>query len=235
MRRGLVLALAVAVLGTASRRAQTLGTPIYKAPIALQAQRAGRIHLRSRRGCERCHPGRVSSCAAQDSTSASPWDTANGSGGNANLFGVGIDGRLPIARHNQDFPLDAALTAGFGALFGDGQTGFLVPLGATLGRQVLLENSSVSFTPYVAPVIAPTFGDLLDDVQFGLGLGVDIALTKTFDIRVSGSLGDYRRRRGGRGVAPLAVSRQPLAVGRSPHQNDPPGAALGGSVHVADG
>ena len=103
---------------------------------------------------------------------------------------LGIDGRLPIARHNQDFPLDAALTAGFGALFGDGQTGFLVPLGVTLGRQVLLENSSVSFTPYVAPVIAPTFGDLLDDVQFGLGLGVDIALTKTFDIRVSGSLGD---------------------------------------------
>jgi hypothetical protein len=42
----------------------------------------------------------------------------------------------------------------------------------------------------VHPIVAPTFGDLLDDVQFGLGLGVDIALTRTFDIRVSGSLGD---------------------------------------------
>ena len=48
----------------------------------------------------------------------------------------------------------------------------------------------MSFTPYVNPVVAPTFGDLLGDVQFGLGLGVDLAITKTFDLRVSGSLGD---------------------------------------------
>ena len=190
MHRGLVLALAVAVLGTASLEAQTIGTPIYKSPY--------RSFKRSELGGYISDPGEGVSVAIQgEYRLARPkFDFgltvgyANGAGANANLFGVGIDGRLPVARHNQDFPLDAALTAGFGALFGDGETGFLVPLGATLGRQVLLENSTVSFTPYVAPVIAPTFGDLLDDVQFGLGLGVDIALTKTFDIRVSGSLGD---------------------------------------------
>lgn len=190
MHRGLVLALAVAVLGTASLEAQTIGTPIYKSPY--------RSFKRSELGGYISDPGEGVSVAIQgEYRLARPkFDFgltvgyANGAGSSANLFGLGVDGRLPIARHNQDFPLDAALTAGFGALFGDGETGFLVPLGATLGRQVLLENSSVSFTPYVAPVIAPTFGDLLDDVQFGLGLGVDIALTKTFDIRVSGSLGD---------------------------------------------
>lgn len=190
MHRGLVLAVAVAVLGSASLEAQTIGTPIYKSPY--------RPFKRSELGGYISDPGQGVSVAIQgEYRIARPkFDFgltvgfANGSGSSANLFGVGVDGRLPVARHNKDFPLDAALTAGFGALFGDGETGFLVPLGATLGRQVLMENSNVSFTPYVAPVIAPTFGDLLDDVQFGLGLGVDIALTKTFDIRVSGSLGD---------------------------------------------
>jgi hypothetical protein len=40
-------------------------------------------------------------------------------------------------------------------------------------------------------VITPNFGDGPDDVLFGLGLGVDIALSRTFDARVSGALGDY--------------------------------------------
>lgn len=190
MHRRLVLAVLVALLGYASLEAQTIGTPVYKSPY--------RSFRRSELGGYLSDPGQGVSVAIQgEYRLARPrFDFgltvgfADGAGSNASLFGVGLDGRLPVARHTKDFPLDAALTAGFGALFGDGQTGFLVPLGATLGRQVLLENSSVSFTPYVAPVIAPTFGDLLSDVQFGLGLGVDIALTKTFDARVSGSLGD---------------------------------------------
>lgn len=190
MRRGLMLAFVLALLGTVALEAQTILTPVFKSPY--------RAFRRSELGGYISDPGQGVSVALQgEYRLARPsfdfgltFGYLDGQGSSASIFAVGIDGRIPVARHNRDFPLDASVTGGFGALFGDGQTGFAVPFGATLGRQVLLENSSVSFTPYVHPVIAPTFGDLLSDVQFGLGLGVDIALTQTFDIRVSGSLGD---------------------------------------------
>jgi hypothetical protein len=190
MRRGLLLVAALAVLGTGALEAQTIATPIYKSPY--------RAFKRSELAGYISDPGEGVSIAIQgEYRLARPtFDFGltvgflDGEGGNASLFGIGLDGRVPVSRHTREFPLDVSLTGGFGALFGDGQSGFLVPFGASLGRQVLLENSNISFTPYVHPIIAPTFGELLDDVQFGLGLGVDIALTRTFDIRVSGSLGD---------------------------------------------
>ncbi len=190
MRPGLLLAVLLGVCGTVALEAQTLTTPVFKSPYApfRRSELAGYIS----------DPGAGISVAVQGEYRLArrgfdfglTFGFLDGAGSSFSVFGVGLDGRLPVARHTKDFPLDASMTAGFGALFGDGRAGFIVPFGATLGRQVLLENSSVSFTPYVHPVIAPTFGDLLQDVQFGLGLGVDIALTKTFDIRVSGSLGD---------------------------------------------
>lgn len=190
MGRGLLLAVLLGILGSAALEAQTLSTPIFKSPY--------RAFRRSELAGYISDPGTGISVAVQgEYRLARPkfdfgltFGYLDGTGSSASIFGVGVDGRLPVARHNRDFPLDASVTAGFGALFGDGQTGFLVPFGATLGRQVLLENSSVSFTPYVHPVIAPTFGELIQDTQFGLGLGVDISLTRTFDIRVSGALGD---------------------------------------------
>jgi hypothetical protein len=184
----LTLALAIVVAGQVS--AQTIGTPIYHSPY--------RSFRTSELGGYISDPGAGISVAIQgEYRIARPkFDVgltvgfADGAGNSRNLFGFGIDGRLPIAKHTQSFPLDASFTGAFGALFGGGEVGFIVPLGVSLGRQVLLEGSNMSFTPYVNPVVAPTFGDLLGDVQFGLGLGVDLAITKTFDLRVSGSLGD---------------------------------------------
>jgi hypothetical protein len=106
-------------------------------------------------------------------------------------FGIGIDGRLPVLKHSEDIPLDGSFTAGFGALFSDGNNGFSIPFGFSIGRQIELENSNVSFTPYAHPIIAPWFGDFDDEVLFALGLGVDVALSKAFEIRVSGAIGDY--------------------------------------------
>ena len=184
----LTVALAIIVAGRAS--AQTIGTPIYHSPY--------RSFRTSELGGYISDPGAGISVAIQgEYRIARPkFDAgltvgyADGAGNSRNLFGFGVDGRVPIAKHTQSFPLDASFTGAFGALFGGGKVGFIVPLGVSLGRQILLEGSSMSFTPYVNPVVAPTFGDLLGDVQFGLGLGVDLAITKTFDLRVSGSLGD---------------------------------------------
>jgi hypothetical protein len=105
-------------------------------------------------------------------------------------FLAGADFRTRIIDHTADFPLDGALTAGFGLNFGDGETHALVPLGVSLGRRVELEGSDVQFVPYFHPVLVPTFGDR-SDVLFALGLGVDVAFNKRFEIRVSGALGDY--------------------------------------------
>jgi hypothetical protein len=190
MHRGPLLATLLVVLGASTMEAQVLTTPIYKSPY--------RSFKRSELAGYISDPGEGVSVAIQGEyrVARPKFDIGftvgylDGSAGNNNLFGLGIDGRLPVATHTRDFPLDASLTGGFGALFGGGKSGFLIPLGASLGRQVLLENSNISFTPYVNPVIIPTFGDLFSDVQFGLGLGVDIALSKTLDVRVSGSLGD---------------------------------------------
>jgi hypothetical protein len=65
-----------------------------------------------------------------------------------------------------------------------------VPVGISLGREIQVEGSRTSFTPYVHPVLTPTFGDGPDDVEFGLGLGVNIRFTPRFEVRVAGGIGD---------------------------------------------
>ncbi len=189
MRRSLVLAVVLAAFA-APLAAQTIGTPVFKAPT--------RTWKTTELGGYISDPGEAFSIAVQGEyrVGRPKFDFgltvgyADTKGNGDGLFGLGVDVRAPVARATKDFPLDASVTAGFGALFSDGNNGFLIPIGVTLGRQVMLEESNISFTPYVSPVIAPTFGDLSDDVQFGLGLGVDVALSPRLDVRISGSLGD---------------------------------------------
>jgi len=193
MRRELLVFLVGAGLASTAGTlpAQTLGTPIFMAPTrAFQKQELGGYIS---------DPGEGVSIAIEGEYrrfhKTFDWGFQGGymdtDGGGDNIGALGIDARAVLAKHSEDFPLDAAVTGGFGVLFSGGNTGFLIPLGVSLGRQILLEESKISFTPYVHPVIAPAFGDLFDDAQFGLGLGVDITLTKTFDVRVSGAVGDY--------------------------------------------
>lgn len=112
---------------------------------------------------------------------------------------VGGNFRTRVLQSSQDFPLDGALTLGVGGLFGNGNTLFTVPVGLTVGRRVELEGSNTSFVPYLMPTMVPTFGNGDSRVAFDLGLGVDVRLTRTLDVRVSGALGDADRR--GIGVA----------------------------------
>ncbi len=189
MRRSIVLAALLAAFAVPAV-AQTIGTPVFKAP--------SRTWKSTELGGYISDPGEAFSVAIQgEYRMARPkYDFgfvvgyADTKGNGDGLFGIGVDLRAPVARATRDFPLDAALTVGFGALFSNGNSGFLVPVGVTLGRQVILEDSKITFTPYVNPVIAPAFGDLFDDVQFGLGLGVDIGLSPRLDGRIGASLGD---------------------------------------------
>lgn len=107
---------------------------------------------------------------------------------------AGIDLRTRVVDHSTDFPLDGALTAGLGLEFGDGRTLARVPVGVSFGRRIQLEDSDVQFVPYFHPVLAPVFGDKpanASDLDFALGLGVDVTIGRRFEIRVSAALGDY--------------------------------------------
>ena len=63
-------------------------------------------------------------------------------------------------------------------------------MGISVGRRFDLENSNTTFVPYVHPVIVPRFGGGDSDVDFALGLGVDIRFSEEWAIRASGGIGD---------------------------------------------
>jgi hypothetical protein len=60
----------------------------------------------------------------------------------------------------------------------------------SLGRRFDMEGSSTTFVPYAHPVIVPSFGGDDEDVDFALGLGVDIRFSESLVVRASGGLGD---------------------------------------------
>lgn len=188
MRRSIVLA-AVLTAFAVPVAAQTIGLPVFKAPT--------RTWKATELGGYIADPGEGVSVAVQGEyrIGRPKFDFglvlgyADVEGNGDGVFGIGIDARTPIARATKDFPLDASLTGGFGAMFSDGNNQFMIPVAVTLGRQVILEDSKISFTPYLSPVIAPTFGDN-SDLLFGFGIGVDVSLSPRLDVRVAGSLGD---------------------------------------------
>jgi hypothetical protein len=103
---------------------------------------------------------------------------------------LGADFRARVITHSNSFPLDGALTLGFGSNFGDGGSAqFFLPVGLSVGRRVLLEGSNISFVPYAQPVLTPTFGDN-GDLLFTLGLGVDVQISKAVDLRLTAGVGD---------------------------------------------
>ena len=103
---------------------------------------------------------------------------------------LGASFRARVVEATQSFPLDGALTLGLGAIFGEGDDVVLIPVGISLGRRLQLEGSRVSFVPYVHPVLVPRLGGGDDEVDFALGLGVDVRFSDTIDLRVSAGIGE---------------------------------------------
>ena len=184
----LAVALLAGVAGAAS--AQETGTPIFKAPY--------RAFTSHEIGVSLSDPGEGVSLAlegfyrygqgANDFSLRGGFADLNGSGGTRVLLGG--DFRTQVVSYSESFPLDGSLTLGLGANVGDGRDAYYVPIGISLGRRFELEGSSTIFVPYAHPVIVPTFGGGESDVNFALGLGVDIRFSEQWAIRASGGLGD---------------------------------------------
>jgi len=184
----LVLALLAGAAGTSW--AQETGTPIFKAPY--------RAFTNHEFGASISDPGEGVSLAlegfyrygrgANDFSLRGGFADLNGSGGTRVLLGG--DFRTQVLSYSESFPLDGSLTLGLGANVGDGDDAYYIPVGISLGRRFDLEGSNTTLVPYAHPVIVPTFGGGDSQVNFALGLGVDIRFSEQWAIRASGGLGD---------------------------------------------
>jgi hypothetical protein len=183
-----VLALASGAVGTSA--AQETGTPIFKAPY--------RAFTSHEYGVSLSDPGEGISLAlegfyrygkdANDFSIRGGFADLNGPGGSRLLLGG--DFRTQVVSYSESFPLDGSLTLGLGANVGDGPDAYYIPVGISLGRRFEVEGSNTTFVPYAHPVIVPTFGGGNSDVNFALGLGVDIRFSDSWAIRASGGIGD---------------------------------------------
>jgi hypothetical protein len=192
MRRsvfGGILVLGLLAGSAASAVAQETGTPIFKAPY-----RAFDTH---EFGGSLSDPGEGFGFALEGfyryGKGQNDFSVRGGfadSDGDDTVFLIGGDFRTQVLSYSEAFPLDGALTLGLGGLFGEGDDVFLLPVGISLGRRFDVEGSSTTFVPYVHPNIVPVFGGGDDDVEFTLGLGVDIKFGEQWAIRASGGLGD---------------------------------------------
>lgn len=189
MRRSLLAVLLLALVAVPAA-AQETGTPVYLGPDRLFQKSDFGVSVSDPSGGGIAVEGfyRMASGPSQDFGLRVGF--ADPDGNASTSFLVGGDYRARLLNHTQDFPLDGALIIGVGAsLFADNDF-LLVPVGFSLGRKILLENSSTSFVPYFTPTLIPTFADN-SDLNFAVGLGVDIQFGTQFDLNVSGAIGDF--------------------------------------------
>jgi hypothetical protein len=187
------LAVILVTLPTAFARvlpAQETGTPIFKAPY--------RSFTTHELGASFSDPGEGVSFALEgfyrygsgsyDLSLRGGVEDLQGSEGSRVLLGV--DGRTQVINYSESFPLDGAITLGFGANLGDGPDAYYLPIGISLGRRFAMQGSKTTFVPYAHPVLITRFGGGDTKLDAALGLGVDLRFGEYWAVRVSGGLGD---------------------------------------------
>jgi hypothetical protein len=179
-------AAATLALG-ASAFAQETGTPVFSAPYRAFASHELGLSLSAPEGADLGFEGFYSFASGRNDFGLRVGFLD--SDDDADLV-LGGRFRARLLTHSEDFPLDGALTVGLGAVFYDGGSVLRVPIGLSLGRRIDSGSSGLSFVPYLHPVLIPTFSEGDDELELALGLGLDIRLTRRFDLRVAGSVGD---------------------------------------------
>jgi hypothetical protein len=115
---------------------------------------------------------------------------------------AGLDARIPVLFHESGSPLDGALVTGVGVAVGN-DVAWWLPVGFSVARRLNLEGSDVSLVPYVQPTgFLNKAGAAGWHAGAGLGFGLDLRLTRAFEVRVSGGVGTTFAPRG---VAVTAV------------------------------
>jgi hypothetical protein len=191
MGRTAALTLALVAGLTVAGTAQESGTPVFKAPYRAFKNMELGVSLSDPKGGDLAFEGFYGFGNGENDIGLRGGIIDVGS---TTRLALGASFRRRVIQASESFPLDGALTVGFGSQLGDGPDVFFVPVGLSLGRRVQLEGSKTSFVPFVQPVMVPTFwaGDNAPSsgLDLALGLGVDITFGGSFDLRVSGGIGD---------------------------------------------
>lgn len=196
MRRNVVgglLVAALAVAGAGALEAQETGSPVFKAPYRAFENNEFGASLTFPEGADVGIEGFYTyGSGNNDFGLRAGFYTFDAGPDNETRFVIGGNFRTRVISYTENFPLDGALTVGAGADFGEGPEIFLIPVGVTLGRRLQLEGSRTTFTPYVHPVLVPFFGsgDVDSDVDFALGLGVDMNFGGNLSLRVNAGVGE---------------------------------------------
>jgi hypothetical protein len=181
------LAVATTLALGAPAAAQETGTPVFSAPYRAFSTHELGLSLSAPGGADLGLEGFYSFASGRNDFGLRVGFLDGGD--DADLV-LGGRFRARLLTHSQDVPLDGALTVGVGAVFYEGSTVLRVPIGLSLGRRIDDRSSGISFVPYLHPVLIPTFSEGDDELELALGLGLDIRLTRRFDLRVAGSVGD---------------------------------------------
>src|ERR1041385_2081141 len=133
------LALIAVLVAPATAAAQSTGTPVFAAPYrAFRTSEIG-VSLSDMNPRTPLEAFYKSGHGTWDiGFRGGFWDAGSGSSSTAILLGV--DGRTRVITHDQNFPLDAALTLGAGAQLLDNFNSFMIPVGLWLGRRLDLEG-----------------------------------------------------------------------------------------------
>jgi hypothetical protein len=188
MRRKIAIGLVLAVAGVGNATAQATGTTTFNAPY--------RAFTRSEVGALLSFPnGGGTAFEGVYRMASGKFDIGfkggifNPSGPGKSVALLGVEARERVISKTPDFPLDGALVFGVGANLVSGSSVLIIPVGLSLGGRVTPQGSQVSFVPYVQPT-AFFLADGGSDLQFALGLGFDLRLSRSFDARISAGLGD---------------------------------------------
>jgi hypothetical protein len=192
MHRSVFAFLVLLAAGTGAASAQETGTPVFKAPYRAFTSHEFGANLSFPEGADFGLEGFYTYGYNRfDIGLRGGIVNADAPLGDDNTSVVlGASFRARVVEASQSFPLDGALTIGAGAIFGEGDDVVLIPVGISLGRRLQLEGSRVSFVPYVHPVLVPRLGGGDDEVDFALGLGVDVRFSQALDLRVSAGIGE---------------------------------------------
>jgi hypothetical protein len=178
-------AAAALALG-ASASAQETGTPVFSAPYRAFATHELGVSLSAPESADLGFEGFYSFASGRNDFGLRVGFLED----DHTDFVIGGRFRTRLITHSEDFPLDGALTVGLGGVFYEGGSFVRVPIGLSLGRRFDSKGSGISFVPYLQPVIVPTFSEGDSEMDFALGLGLDIRLSRRFDLRLSGAVGD---------------------------------------------
>lgn len=189
-RKFVLMLVGITVVGTARAAAQATALPSFLAPYrAFERSEFGAI-LSFADGISFALEGQYRMAGGSfDIGFRGGYVDPEPSGANG-FFVFGAEARQRVITHTEDFPLDGALILGAGAILQDGAEFLNIPVGLSLGRRIDPEGSQISIVPYVQPTLFVLVGDVPDHVRFSLGLGVDFRLSRRFDARLSGGIGD---------------------------------------------